>query len=128
MNRMVTKRLKKRRRHEPFPFSDMVMAMVNSQGRGDEEVDGGELGEYPYSADEGATHRHTPVKAPHHRPPSMAYQGRGMSPKGLSKSPSVPVGAVPTVMQVPMDLQEEMSFDSLKKRDCADKDKWRKGE
>ena len=37
------------------------------------------------------------------------------------------MGAVPTVMQVPMDQQEEMSFDTLKKRDCTDKDKWRKG-
>ena len=50
-----------------------------------------------------------------------------MSPKGLSKSPSVPVGTVPTVMQVPMDLHEELSFDTLKKRDCADKDKWMTG-
>ena len=48
-----------------------------------------------------------------------------MSPKELSKFPSVPVGASPTVMQVPMDQQEEMSFDTLKKRDCTDKDKWR---
>ena len=50
-----------------------------------------------------------------------------MSPKGLSKSPSVPVGTAPTVMQVPMDQHEELSFDTLKKRDCAGKDKWRKG-
>ena len=49
-----------------------------------------------------------------------------MSPKGLSKSPSVPVGAVPIVMQVPMDQHEELLFDTLKKRDCADKDKCRK--
>ena len=28
-------------------------------------------------------------------------------------------------MQVPMEQHEELSFDALKKRDCADKDKWR---
>ena len=50
-----------------------------------------------------------------------------MSPKGLSKSLLVSVGAAPTVMQVPMDRHEELLFDTLKKRDCADKDKWRKG-
>ena len=37
------------------------------------------------SAKGGSTPQYTPVKGHHLRPPSMAYQGRGLSPKGLSK-------------------------------------------
>ena len=50
-----------------------------------------------------------------------------MWPKGLSKSPSVPVGALPGMEQVAMDQREELLFDNLKKRGSAGKDKWRKG-
>ena len=127
MNRMVTKRLKKRRQHEPFPFRDMLMAMVNSQERSDEEYDGGDLGQPPYSAEEGQIPRYTPVKGHHLRPPSASNQLRGMWPKGLSKSPSVPVGALPGMEKVAMDQREELLFDTLKKRGGTGKDKWRKG-
>ena len=99
MTRMVTKRLKKRKRHDPFPFADMVMFMINGQASSGEDVDRGDLGETPYPAEEGPTPRYTPVKDHHVRPPSMMYRGRGLSPKGLSKSPSVPVGAVPGMIR-----------------------------
>ena len=116
MTRMVTKRLKKRRQHEPFPFRDMLMAVVDSQERSDEEYDGGELGKPPYSAEEGQTPRYTPVKGHHLQPPSASNQVRGMWPKGLSKSPSVPVRAIPGMEQVPMDQREELLFDNLQNR------------
>ena len=99
MTRMVTKRLKKRKRHDPFPFADMVMFMINGQASSGEDVDGGDLGETPYPAEEGPTPQYTPVKDHHRRPPLTAYQRWDLSPKGLSKSPLVPVGAVPGMIR-----------------------------
>ena len=64
MTRMVTKRLKKRKRHEPFPFADMVMFMINGQASSGEDVDGGDLGETPYPAEEGYPSVHSCERSP----------------------------------------------------------------
>ena len=81
----------------------MVMTSIKGQARRDEDVDGGDLGEAPYSAVEGPYPTvYSSERSPF--PSSLdSYQRRGLSPKGLSKSPSVPAGAVPGMMQVPME-------------------------